>query len=188
MWQTVAFGIALCYDTYMGVLFMNTVLYEASFKIGMSDWIPILMLIVLAFFPKLLEISREYYSADVYVENGKKFCRVAFVVVAVFSVIIGITKVNMYSRTVAAYKKGEYMVVEGYVENFVPMPYEGKADESFEINGVKFFYSDYEVQYGYNTSKSHGGVITGDGQHLKIGYVYYNKGYGNIIVYIEELP
>ena len=171
---------------------MNTVLYEASFKIDMSDWIPILMLIVLAFFPKLLEISREYYSADVYsadvyVENGKKFCRIAFVIVAVFSVIIGITKINMYSRTVAAYKKGEYMVVEGYVENFIPMPYEGGPNESFELNGVKFSYSDYEAQYGYNNSKSHGGVITGNGQHLKIGYVYYNNMYGNIIVYIEAL-
>ena len=166
---------------------MNTVLYEASFKIGMSDWIPILMLIISALFPKIMEIFQNYSRGDYDPEFIKKFCRVAFVVVAVFSVIIGITKINMYSRTVSAYKKGEYMVVEGYVENFVPMPYEGKSDESFEINGVKFSYSDYEVQYGYNNSKSHGGVITGDGQHLKIGYVYYNNMYGNIIVYIEEI-
>ena len=166
---------------------MNTVLYEASFKIDMSDWIPILMLIISALFPKIMEILQNYSRGDYDPEVTKKFCRVAFVVVAVFSVIIGIIKINMYSRTVAAYKKGEYMVVEGYVENFVPMPYEGKSDESFEINGVKFSYSDYEVQYGYNNSKSHGGVITGDGQHLKIGYVYYNEQYGNIIVYIEEI-
>lgn len=153
----------------------------------MSDWIPILMLIISALFPKIMEIFQNYSRGDYDPEFTKKFCRVAFVVVAVFSVIIGITKINMYSRTVAAYKKGEYMVVEGYVENFVPMPYEGKSDESFEINGVKFSYSDYVVQYGYNNSKSHGGVITGDGQHLKIGYVYYNNKYGNIIVYIEEI-
>ncbi len=37
---------------------------------------------------------------------------------------------------------------------------------------------------GYHNAKSHGGVIKGDGQYLKIGYVYY--GNENIIVYIEE--
>jgi hypothetical protein len=78
-------------------------------------------------------------------------------------------------------------VVEGYVENFDPMPYEGHGDESFEINGVTFSYSDYSIQPGYTNSKSHGGVIAGDGQHLKVGYVYYNETYGNIIVYIEQL-
>ncbi len=39
---------------------------------------------------------------------------------------------------------------------------------------------------GYHNAKSHGGVIKGDGQYLKIGYVYY--GNENIIVYIEEYP
>ena len=43
------------------------------------------------------------------------------------------------------------------------------------------------IPYGYHNSKSHGGVITGNGQRLKIGYVYYNEQYGNIIVYIEEI-
>ena len=61
------------------------------------------------------------------------------------------------------------------------------AAKEVEINGVKFFYSDYSTQPGYNNAKSHGGVITGDGQHLKIHYVYLNETYGNIIVYIEEI-
>lgn len=83
-----------------------------------------------------------------------------------------------------AYKQGEYQIVEGYVENFVPMPYTGHSHESFEVNGVSFSYSDYSVQSGHHNAKSHGGVITGDGQHLKIGYIHYNETYGNIIVYI----
>lgn len=45
----------------------------------------------------------------------------------------------------------------------------------------------YQVVEGYHNAKSHGGVITGNGHHLKIGYVYYNSAMGNIIVYIEEL-
>ena len=32
-------------------------------------------------------------------------------------------------------------IVEGYVENFEPMPYEGHAQESFDIEGVHFEYS-----------------------------------------------
>ena len=93
----------------------------------------------------------------------------------------------MYFKTVGAYQRGQYEVVEGYVENFDPMPYGGHTRESFEINDVYFEYSDYNVTSGYRNTKSHGGVITGDGQYLKIGYVYYNSTYGNIIVYIEEL-
>ena len=97
-------------------------------------------------------------------------------------------KVDMHNKVIDAYRRGEYQTVEGYVENFDPMPYGGKMDESFEINGVKFAYSDYNTQPGYNNAKSHGGVITGNGQHLKIGYVYLDEAYGNVIVYIEEIP
>ena len=67
------------------------------------------------------------------------------------------------------------------------MPYGGHKQESFDINGVSFSYSDFSVQPGYHNAKSHGGVITGNGQHLKIGYVYYNSAEGNVIVYIEKL-
>ena len=166
---------------------MNTVLYEASLAFNESDWIPVLMLIIIPLFPKIIEMWHEYKCTDFDEKFVKNFCRVAFICVAVLSIILGICKINMYTRTVGAYKKGDYMVVEGYVEDFIPMPYHGKSEESFEINGVKFSYSDYMVQYGYHNSKSHGGVITGNGQRLKIGYVYYNEQYGNIIVYIEEI-
>ena len=52
-----------------------------------------------------------------------------------------------------------------------------------------FSYSDYEIQQGYHNAKSHGGVISGDGQYLKIGYVqpYPFSRNDNVIVYIEEL-
>ena len=94
---------------------------------------------------------------------------------------------KMYSGTVAAYQKGEYAIVEGYVEDFHPMPYSGHDKESFTINGVRFAYTDYSNQYGYHTTSSHGGVIRGNGQHLRIGYTCYGL-LENVIVYIEELP
>lgn len=92
----------------------------------------------------------------------------------------------MYRKTVIAYRNDDYQIVEGYVVNFDPMPYGGHKDETFEINGVKFGYSDYTIMIGYHNTKSHGGVIRDNGQYLKIGYIQYNN--ENIIVYIEEFP
>lgn len=96
-------------------------------------------------------------------------------------------KIGEHHATIGAFEKGEYEIVEGYVEDFHPMPYTGHDNETFRIDDVAFSYSDYDDCFGYNKSRSHGGVITGNGQHLKIGYTQYGS-YGNIIVYIEELP
>ena len=92
-----------------------------------------------------------------------------------------------YRATVGAYRRGEYRTVEGYVEDFHAMPETGHDRESFTLDGVEFVYSDYQLQFGYHNAKSLGGVVTGDGQHLKIGYTQV-YGLGNVIVYIEELP
>jgi hypothetical protein len=52
-----------------------------------------------------------------------------------------------------------YLVVEGVPKNYHPMPKEGHDKESFEIQGVKFHYSDYVPRFGYHNAASHGGVI-----------------------------
>ena len=166
---------------------MNNVLYEASFKLDASLLIPIIMLVFIALFPKLWKTLEKNNEVKIDYKTVKTFCICMGAFAAVFLIISWVSYLNMYNKTVGAYKNGQYEVVDGYVENFVPMPYEGHSNESFEINGVEFSYSDYEIQPGYNNTKSHGGVIVGNGQHLKIGYIYYNKTRGNIIVYIEQL-
>lgn len=164
---------------------MSNVLYEATFKFDLVLLIPVVMMIFILFFPKILKAtSKEKYTRISY-KVVKIFCACAFSFVFILSAIAGLSQIYMYKNVVGAYKSGDYKIVEGYVENFIPMPYEGHSDESFEINGVKFAYSDYAIQSGYNNAKSHGGVIEGDGQHLKIGYVFHNN--QNIIVYIEQL-
>ena len=105
-----------------------------------------------------------------------------------FSSIIYLGQRYEFKETVIPYYRGEYQVVEGYVENFNPLSEGGREVESFEINGVKFSYSIYSIQMGYNKNKTHGGVITGDGQHLRIRYIYTGKNLGNVILYIEEIP
>ena len=167
---------------------MSNVLYEATSKFDFTILaIPIIMIIFMLIFP--LIIKKFYEGKDVKwnIKFVKPFCLFGILFVAFWSTVALIAQLNIYNKTVGAYNRGEYQIVEGYVENFVPMPYEGHADESFEINGVKFSYSDYNIHPGYNNTKSHGGVIKENGQHLKIGYVYLNETYGNIIVYIEQI-
>ena len=166
---------------------MNNILYEVPTKFQFDYIHDVLMI---GDFAGLLFVTRK--------SNKEKFDEVKYAItklIAVFGFCFTLffvavnlySSADMYKKIVGGYESGNYEIVEGYIENFVPMPYEGHGEESFEINGVQFSYSDYNLHSGYNNTKSHGGVIEGDGQHLKIGYVYYNSTYGNIIVYIEQL-
>ena len=74
------------------------------------------------------------------------------------------------------------------MEFFSPMPYAGHAYESFVIDGVAFYYSDFSSTVGYHNARSHGGVITGNGQYLRIGYIPGDDAKDNIIVSIEAPP
>jgi DNA-directed RNA polymerase subunit RPC12/RpoP len=64
---------------------------------------------------------------------------------------------------------GHASYVEGEVQDFVPMPYAGHADESFTVKGVHFSYSDYGITPGFNNSASHGGPIR-QGLYVRIWY------------------
>lgn len=47
-----------------------------------------------------------------------------------------------------ALQNGTASVVEGRVENFVPMPFEGHAQEFFTVQGVSFSYSGLQDELG----------------------------------------
>ena len=100
-------------------------------------------------------------------------------------IIMGISALNDYQKVVVAYEEGKYQTVVGEVEKFTTMTPEGKGYETFEIDGVYFSYSDHIIHQGYRNSKTFRGVIKGDDQQLKIGYIEKNG--ENIIVYIEEI-
>lgn len=108
------------------------------------------------------------------------------VFVCVCTLLILHGQLDMHHAVVGAWQRGEYETVEGQVENFVPMPKEGKGSESFDLGGVHFEYSDNCLITGYHNAKVNGGVIRRDGQRLRIGYVWYEP-YGNVIVSIEEI-
>lgn len=167
---------------------MENILYEASFKIHFAFSIPVVMMIACVLLPVALKMQASTKEAEVRYKIVKFVCIIWFFLAAIFAAFIGYFQLDMYNKIVGEYKKGNYKIVEGYVENFEMIPDGEQEYEHFTIDNVPFSYSDFTVQQGYNKTKDHGGVITGNGQHLKIGYVYYDTTYGNVIVYIEELP
>lgn len=77
-------------------------------------------------------------------------------------------------------------VVEGTVTNFSPMPYGGNQLETFEVNQVKFGYSDYVITGGFNNTASHGGPIRSS-LHVRICYFERTSTNSNIIARLEIL-
>ena len=69
-----------------------------------------------------------------------------------------------------AYRSGHYSVVEGEVEHFRPMPYDGHQDECFSVKHTTFCYSDFEPTAGFNNTASHGGPIWA-GLPVRVAYV-----------------
>ena len=171
---------------------MGTILYEAHYQFSIFNLIPVVMLILIILFPKIAEKTALQQGREI-PQTAKRIVRMSCLCAAIFigfvTLVLAVGGICEYNNTVGAYRHGQYEIVKGYVENFDPMPYEGRGHESFEINGVLFSYSNYEIQQGYHNAKSHGGVISGNGQYLKIGYVqpYALSKERNVIVYIEEL-
>lgn len=109
---------------------------------------------------------------------AKIFCRV-WLGFSIFWTLISFTfTFGEYYFLNKAYKEGRFRVVEGVVTNFKPMPYEGHARESFDIQDKTFKYSNYNITAGFNDTASHGGPIR-EGLNVRASYV------GNAIIKLE---
>jgi hypothetical protein len=69
-----------------------------------------------------------------------------------------------------ALQEGKASIVEGPVEEFKPMPYEGHADEQMTVGGVRFSYSDYTMTSAFRNTSSHGGPLR-RGRYVRIHYL-----------------
>lgn len=163
----------------------SKVLYEASFSFQ-PVWLIILALLIIMPFVTIGCVKAVRQKKTLFSITRLVFSIIGTVVILIVTAIVLPDQIKMYNHTVGAFKRGDYNAVEGFVENFHPMPKEGHDSESFSINGIPFEYG-YTISFGYHKVKSDGGVITGNGQHLRIGYTCYNW-LGNVIVYIEEIP
>lgn len=83
---------------------------------------------------------------------------------------LGIFNYSIFANLRTDARNGSTEIVEGRVEQFVPMPSEGHAQETFIVNGQYFAYSDYDLTKGFNRSQSHGGPIK-EGLQVRITHV-----------------
>jgi hypothetical protein len=64
----------------------------------------------------------------------------------------------------------QYAVLEGTVDSFQPMYFEGRNEESFTISGCTFRYSDYKATVCFNQPAAHGGPIQA-GMRLRVKFI-----------------
>lgn len=64
-----------------------------------------------------------------------------------------------FRQFIKASQAGHYDVVEGIVTNFRPMPESGHGQESFDVDGRHFAYSDFVDNPGFHQTRSKGGPI-----------------------------
>lgn len=90
-----------------------------------------------------------------------------------------------YAQTRTVYAHKQYLVVQGVVRDFEPMPASGHQLERFTVNKVPFAFSDFEeLDYGYNNTASHGGAIRAG---LPVRIAYFDNGTRNIILKLDTL-
>lgn len=165
---------------------MGTVLYECSFKFPFHQLFSAVVLIALF-------CIRKHYRKKL-PKLGRYLLSYMIALAIFFVSMIALSTYREYSQIIVPYQNGDHSIAEGYVEDFHPMNRDGRGNrEHFMVDGVYFEYSEYYMMQGYHQTYHHGGVITGDGQHLRIGYITMDSPTGNqmpdnVIVYIEALP
>jgi hypothetical protein len=113
-------------------------------------------------------------------QRARRLKNVLAVCMVVWASVIVLAPWLEYRDARSALEQGRYTVVEGRVDNFVPMPWSGHAQETFSVAGSHFAYSDYELSAGFNHTSSHGGPIRA-GRWVRISHI------GNTILKIDML-
>jgi len=179
---------------------METILYSYHFSIVghlFSLLIPVLLgsgMLIIAIKKKSPEEKEKETKWDIFIASLLRIIASIFgplILVAGIWAEVDLIKEHFQYKEI--YKSGEMYVVEGLVEDFHPMPFSGHDIESFTVNDVYFQYNGVgEIVNGYNRPKCYGGVVEGNGQHLKIKYIM-NEDAGlegvteHIILYIAEI-
>ena len=142
---------------------------------GFRDWsfsafglIFVAIGVVIVFFPAALRaVGIPYLASNSPLRRWPHYFVLVFGVL--WTVVSFASTYSEHSRHKSLVLGGGCRVVEGPVENFVPMPYAGHAVESFSVARIPFKYSDYMITDGFNNTSSHGGPINGD-SYVRICY------------------
>lgn len=151
--------------------------YYPTFEIDLYIIIPLFWFIIYIY------ILKKYKNNNALL-NSVILIRMIFWGIASFIITMCLLFHTLYP--IYCFNTGKYEIIEGYVEDFKPGSSTDNKMEGFSINGICFKYSDGVISGGYNRTINHGGVIRGNGQHIKIAYIDYET--SNQIIYIEEFP
>lgn len=83
-----------------------------------------------------------------------------------------------YLQASSALKSGKYSIAVGRITGFSPLLPDRTGEESFEVNGKHFSYSDHDITAGFNEAKRDGNPLKND---LPVRVLYVN----DIILRIE---
>ena len=173
---------------------METTLYEFSFYYAglVGIIVPLLVSIVLFFANEIVGKCMTSKPAtpigvkEISPRTFKIFTRIVGGFLSVACLIFVVSYIKEYRDYKTRLDNGDVFVVEGYVTDFERFSSIEKTPEHFEINGVHFAYSEHDDTNGYHSVAGHGGVVTHNGQHLKIKYVTNEWG-ENVILAIYEI-
>ena len=105
---------------------------------------------------------------------------------AVF-VLSGTAYLTDYTDLKTRYENGDYLTVEGFVEELTVAEYPDKGGDCFTLDGVTFAYASGDLTLqGYRKEAQRGGAVTREGQYLVIRYVSDPRTETNHILYIAE--
>jgi hypothetical protein len=151
--------------------------YQTLFEYEISGSVLINLIVIVIFL--LAGLAVVYYAKKI-IKNYSFYRQIILFFGYIFSgmatlfLIIAIVKApqiisdERYFRNPIETKN--YSIVEGVTESFSPMPENGHGNESFIVNGIRFEYSDYNVIKGYHQTSRNKGLITRNGQMVRISY------------------
>lgn len=95
----------------------------------------------------------------------------AFLIVGIIVSLVFISSyISNYKNVYLPYKKGNYMEVEGEVEELKTVPFMGNGEDEFCVNGIRFSIGNPFLP-GYQKQAAHHGLITNEGMYVKIRYI-----------------
>lgn len=162
-----------------------TVVYDASNEFIKLLWaISIPGILISIFYLNKIEklSSKDKKDYTVLMMPGVIILLLSFI----WGILLGIHQIGTYIEMKNVIKNESYLTIEGIVEDFDPMPYTGHKHESFRVGDIKFYYSDYNVEfYGFNNTSSHGGPINRNGLEVRINYFHEKRKNDRLILKLE---
>lgn len=110
----------------------------------------------------------EVYSVGIV--RGLLYFFALIILILAFAILVAFFASCIYLKPYFNLVMGDYKIVEGVVEKFIPQSFSGKKHpEQFEINGIIFDYSSASITGAYNIPLSDGGYML-EGRRLKLYY------------------